>query len=134
MRKLPWAAAGYLAAAAVSHYLLPSRWLPYCACICAILAALCLISKLGLRRAAAAGLLFAAAAFIWTWGHEKLFIEPAQALTGTEMRVSARVLDYPGGGSSYTRIKLLLTDRELPAVKLYAYDYSGSTDHLIPGD
>ena len=135
MRKAAAAAAGYAAALTISHYLLDISVLPLCSAGALLLAAAAVIFFRNERRTGAVLVCLAACAgFIWTWGHYRLFIAPADELAGSEGSVSAVVQDYPVKYDNYSRVCVKLRTEGMPKAKIYVYDYSGSTGTLCPGD
>lgn len=96
MRKLACAALSFAGAAAAAHYLLPGGALLWCA---GGLALLCLPAALLLRETARLRSLiiciFAALGLCWYSAYTAIYVEPAAGLAGSELSVTARVLDYP---------------------------------------
>ena len=143
MRKLLWAAAGYIAALLAAHYLLPETMLLPAAFFCALLglAALCLrqlprMRKQKLSLVAVLVLLSAAAGFAWTWGYTALTIRPAEEFVGEKRSVTVVVTRYANVYDEYTRIEAHSVDAEVPHVRMLLYDYEadGAFDALRPGD
>lgn len=134
MRKLVFAALGYAAAITVAHYLLPYEYMPFIAAGCAMLSTAGLLFRSKARPVLLITLLSAAIGFVWTWGHNELFIKPAEELIGSIQSVEARVLDYPTVNDDYSSIEIRLIGEDLPSVRVVVYDYDGGFSELRPGD
>ncbi len=134
MRKLCFAALGYLASVAAAHYFLPLDWLLVCSGICAALSLPALLLKGKLKAKTLIFLLSAAVGFAWNWTYQQLFVVPCQDYVGTTKVTAARVVDYPEVNDAYVRLKLRLTDDSMPAALIYAYDYNDQSGELRPGD
>lgn len=132
-RTLVWIACGYAAALLLAHYLLPATYL-----IPAAAAALVLLLPAALwkRRRAVCFLLLISAAigFLWYWGYDRLFVQPADAFVGETRTVSVRVCDYPEINDDYTRVPVRSTDAAVPHVRMLIYDYDCAMGELRPGD
>lgn len=135
MRKLACAALSFAGAAAAAHYLLPGGALLWCA---GGLALLCLPAALLLRETARLRSLiiciFAALGLCWYSAYTAIYVEPAAGLAGSELSVTARVLDYPVRDEGYASVELRIEQEGLPRVKTAVYDYEGLMPELRPGD
>ena len=135
MRKLACAALSFAGAAAAAHYLLPGGALLWCA---GGLALLCLPAALLLRETARLRSLiiciFAALGLCWYSAYTAIYVESAAGLAGSELSVTARVLDYPVRDEGYASVELRIEQEGLPRVKTAVYDYEGLMPELRPGD
>lgn len=135
MRKLVCAALSFACAAALAHYLLPFDALLWCA---GGLLLLCLPLGLLLRDLARLRAVlicvFAALGLGWYSGYTSLYVLPADGLVGSELSVTARVLDYPARDVGYASVELRIEQDGLPRVKAAVYDYNGLMPELRPGD
>lgn len=118
MRKLALFTAGFAGAAGLYVYLICDARALWLALICLILLSVCLF--LGLKRSSVVflGLL---AGFIWCFGYDLLWMEPAGSLCDTEQTLSVVVLEKPsvtyyGSGAE---VELTLDGRTYGAI-LYA--------------
>lgn len=134
MRKLLYAAIGYTTALILSHYFAPTEFLPYFALGFALLGLFCILLRGNSRLVVMLLFLSAAVGFIWTWGHDTLFIKPAEKLIGSTQRVEARVVDYPMIDDDYSSLTLKLTGEGVPGTKVLVYDYNSAFAELEPGD
>lgn len=136
MRKLLAVAAGYTAALALAHYLLPLDWLIPASVISLALAALCLpFRRRSAGLCAVVVLLSSCFGFGWTRAHFELFVSPAAALSGRTMTVRAIALDYTRVyGGYYVSNELLLCQDGLPRARLLAYDRADEPAEFAPGD
>lgn len=134
MRKLGWTALGVCAALALACYAVPERLWLILAAGCAVLGLAGLMLPERMRLRAAVFFFAACAGFLWSRGYAALLLDPAEALAGEEMRVSARIADYPERTDEYTRLTLRLTQDGLPHLRVYVYDYDAGEYDLRPGD
>lgn len=134
MRKLMWCAVGYCSAIAAAHYLLPFEHLPWFAAGCAVLALTALFFRSKLRLIFLLMFLSAGVGFIWSWGHEALFLRPAEELIGCTLEVDARVVEYPVIDDDYSSVEVRLTEDWAPRSRVIVYDYNGAFSELKPGD
>ncbi len=129
-----YAAIGYTAALIAAHYMLPDTWLLWFALGSALLSLTGLFFRGKSRLIVLIVLLSAALGFIWTWGHDTLFIKPAEELIGSTQQVEARVIDYPNIDDDYSSVMLRLEEDGMPSARVLVVDYNGAFSDINVGD
>lgn len=133
MRKLAGFAVPFSAGVLTAVCLFPPAALPYLSLTGALAALLCLFlrGERGLRAALlAAGL---ALGFFWTWGHQFLFLAPAQALDGETRSFSATVTDWPEETPYGLAVKVALRPEGMGEIRAILYT-PGEYHGVEPGD
>ena len=133
MGKLVWAAIGFSAAALGAEYFLPVTGLPYLAAALALISPAALLLRKRYRRPVMTLMLAAAAGLGWWWGYYELRVAPCEALAGQDIRVTARVTEYPQVSEDYTRVTVRITGGA-PRERAYLYYYGSDMPALRPGD
>lgn len=131
MRKLVWFTWGFAAACAVGVYLVTATWLlPLCLVTMGSAIGCCFIKHTA-GRAVKLVLVGAAAAFLWIFLFDKLYLSHARAYHGQEVETIVTVTDYSKttdyGASADATIAL---DGRSYRVRIYFYDDTV----LSPGD
>ena len=134
MRKLAWAAGAFSAAVFAACFVLPDGWRLYAALAALLLGLGGLLLHGDKRHRVLLAACFAALGLAWTQVHTLCFIEPAQALDGTEQTVTLRVTDYPKDGGSYTSFSARLVTPGLPRTRVTVYVNADGANGLRPGD
>ena len=135
MRKLLFAACGYVGALLLAHYLLPLEFSVWAAGVCAALGGAAIAALRGdFRRRAAITLLAAAIGFGWYFGYQKLVVAPAEDYVDETRTVTVRVCDYPRLYDDYSSVTVRSVDATVPHVRIIVYDYSAGMAELRPGD
>ena len=117
-----------------AQYLVPAGVRPVIAAGLVLAAVCCLLLRGNARRRAVILALSAAAGFLWSWGHYRLFIAPGDALDGTSAVVSVTAAGYSENFDAYTRLYAYIDGENVPKVKTVVYDGNGVLPELSPGD
>lgn len=133
MRKLARTAFGFSAAIFLAHYAVPERWALYCAVFFAVAALSGFLLRDRARLTAFLVCFGLAAGFLWYACYTAIFVSPANALVGDDVRVTAVVADYPSPVNRGYRATVSVRLRGRPDIKSYLYVYGEDTE-LEPGD
>lgn len=133
MRKLAGFALPFAAAVFAAVYLASPEALPYCALACGAAALLSLCWKDERRARVLLAALGLCAGFLWTWGHDAVFLTPARLLDGETRAVSATVSGWPRATERGTAVAALLHLEGAPDVRIILYA-DGDHTGLKPGD
>lgn len=131
--KLVWVAAGFTAAVLGAEYFLPVSGLPYYAAALAVLSLTALFLPKKRRAPVMAAALSAALGFLCWWNCYQRHVAPCEALVGQDVKVLARVTDYPQSAEDYSRITVKILDGA-PQERAVIYLYDGELPALQPGD
>lgn len=116
MRKLACAALSFAGAAAAAHYLLPGGALLWCAGGAGFAPAFprrCCCGKPARLRSLIICIFAARACAVLAY--TAIYVEPAAGLAGSELSVTARVLDYPVRDEGYASVELRIEQEGLAA-------------------
>ena len=94
MRKLMWFTIGFATACAIGVYLVSGSWLLLlcCAAVAAMIGALCFRNARG--RICACALLGCAVGFLWLFGFDNLYLQPARQIDGQAVILHIEATDY----------------------------------------
>ncbi len=136
MRKLAWFAFSFGLGAFACQTVLPLRFMPLAAVLCAALG----LVFYGVprrdwhRRAAILVGMGLALGIGWSFGYETVFFSGARALDGVEKTAEARVLDFPAATDYGYTVDVKVTGEGRFPLKTRVYFYDGSPAELRPGD
>ncbi len=133
MRKLAIVCTAFSAAVFAANYIFPAAWLPFLA----VLPAAAGLGLLAMRRKWLRGIVLALLAFgagsFCFMLHVQRTTLPAKALDGQTRTVTGRLLEFPQVYDDYCRVRLLVTDEDLPRLEALVYDDSQSLSEAGPG-
>lgn len=133
MRKLATASLAFSAAIFLANYCIPSEWLLYAAVLAAVIGAGTGLLRRKWLRPAVVVLLFFALGLTEYALYYRATIARAGELAGQTREICAAVIDYPEEYESYCRIRVRITDKDLPHFKAIVYDSGKSFAHICPG-
>ena len=135
MRKAVWICLPFTAAIALCHYLLPDNAVVLLLLCCGVLSLAALLLQGKKKTALLLLSLGVALGSVRYWTQLQLAAHPGEALVGSSLTVSARVVDFPDIYESGTYVTVRLTEPGLPGVKCRLVSYEpGELDSFTPGD
>ena len=136
MRKLAICSTAFSAAIFLASYAIPAEWLyiGLLISLCAAVGSLAFPGKSGARTGFAIAALGAAFGFVWYGGYDRLIIQPAEALTGLEARVTCRAEGFTVSSGSVSSIELTLMEDGLPKCRFSLSSYGEPLPEFEPGD
>lgn len=134
MRKLATFAAVFSATIFFGHYFVPGSLLLTSVAVCCVLGLTALVFIGNFKKrvvlltlALSAGFLFPALTY-----YTKTL--PAEALDGQELRVQAKLTEYPKTKDDYSLLTVRLTGENVPHLKAIVYSTARQSGELSPGD
>ena len=134
MRKLAISAVAFSAAVFLSHYLIPPTYYLICALISAAAVLPALILKETARTRLLLIVLSAAVGFAAAYLTYQSKTLPAREISGSTLRITARVTDYPELNEDYATAAIRLIGESTPRLAARLCSFDGALDKLVPGD
>ena len=131
MRKLMWFSIGAVIACAAGAYWISGLWLLVLALFCLACAAALAFRETFWQKAVAVVLFGCVAGFLWMFGYDMLYIEPARKYDGQTVTAAVTISDH-----SYETSRMTAADAQIKLDgKIYRIKvYLDKTDALKPGD
>jgi len=134
VRKLATAAIAFSAAVFLSHYLIP----PSCYLICVLISAVAVLPALMVKGQLRTRLLIILLSLTIGFSAVHLSCQhktlPAHAVSGSTLRIAARVTDYPALNENYATVDVDLIGENTPTLSARLYAFDNALDTLVPGN